>query len=163
MRLTQQQLHQAPSTCTWADLDAPVLSACRDDLEHARGTSARRRHVRLAAMHAFFHSAARPVPSHRGLIQRVLAIPSQRDDRTPLALVTGTEIEALLAAPDPHTWAGRRDRTLRLRAVQTGLRVSALTGLCWQDVTFGTGAHVSCQGQGRKTRGTPRRPDAITA
>jgi integrase/recombinase XerD len=123
----------------------------------------RRRNVRLAAMHSFFHDAALRAPSHSGLIQRVLAIPSQRDDRTPMALLTGVEIEALLAAPDQHTWAGRRDRTLLLLAVQTGLRVSELSGLCGQDITLGTGAHVRCQGQGRNERCTPLRQDTSAA
>jgi len=146
-----------------ADLDVPVIRAVLDHLEQEWGTSARSRTVRLAAMHAFFHYAALHVPSHSGLIQRVLASPSKRDDRTPIAFLTGAEIDALLAAPAQHTWAGRRDRPLLLVAVQTGRRVSELTGLCWQDVTFGTGAHVSWQGKGRKTRCTPLRTDAITA
>ena len=98
-----------------------------------------------------------------GLIQRVLAIPSKRYDRTPIAFLTDVEIEALLAAPDQHRWAGRCDRTLLLLAVQTGLRVSELSRLCWQDITLGTGAHVRCQGKGRKERCTPLRQDAVTA
>ena len=36
---------------------------------------------------------------------------------------------ALIAAPDQARWEGRRDRTLMLLAVQTGLRVSELTAL----------------------------------
>lgn len=42
-----------------------------------------------------------------------------------------------------------------LVAVQTGLRVSELTGLRCQDVQLGTGAHVRCYGKGRKERCTP--------
>ena len=42
-----------------------------------------------------------------------------------------------------------------LVGIQTGLRVSELTGLCCRDVTFGTGAHVRCVGKGRKARCTP--------
>lgn len=163
LRFTQQRLRKAPSALTLDDLDAPVVSAFLDDLEQARGTSARSRNVRLAAMHAFFHYVALRAPSHSGLIQRVLAIPSKRDDRTPIAFLTGVEIEALLAAPDQHTGAGRRDRTLLLLAVQTGLRVSELSGLCWQDLPLGTGAHVRCQGKGRKERCTPLRKDVLTA
>ena len=56
-------------------------------------------------------------------------------------------------------WIGRRDRTLLLVAVQTGLRVSELTALRRQDVPFGTGAHVRCNGKGRKLRCTPLRRD----
>jgi site-specific recombinase XerD len=163
LRFTQQRLGKAPSALTLDDLDAPVVSAFLDDLEHARGTSARSRNVRLAAIHSFFHYAALRAPSHSGLIQRVLAIPSKRYDRTPIAFLTGVEIEALLAVPDQHTWAGRRDRTLLLLAVQTGLRVSELSGLCWQDITLGTGAHVRCQGKGRKERCTPLRKDTSAA
>ena len=163
LRFTQQRLGKAPSALTLDDLDAPCISAFLDDLEHTRGTSARSRNVRLAAIHSFFQYAALRAPSHGGLIQRVLAIPSKRYDRTPIDFLTGAEIDVLLAVPDQQTWAGRRDRTLMLVAVQTGLRVSELTGLCWQDVVFGTGAHVSCEGKGRKTRCTPLRKDAITA
>ena len=42
-----------------------------------------------------------------------------------------------LAAPDQETWLGRRDRTLLLVAVQTGLRASELIGLRCQDVALG--------------------------
>jgi integrase/recombinase XerD len=163
LRFVQQRLHQAPSALTLADLDAPVISAFLDDLEHERGTSPRSRNVRLAAIHAFCHYAALHAPSHSGVIQRVLAIPSKRYERTPIAFLTGAEIDALVAAPDHQTRAGRRDRTLLLVAVQTGLRVSELIGLCWQDVTLGAAAHVRCHGKGRKVRCVPLRKDAIIA
>ena len=65
------------------------------------------------------------------------------------------EIDALLAAPDQKTWFGRRDHALLLVAVQTGLRLSELTGLQRADVVLGTGAHVRCVGKGRKERCTP--------
>jgi len=148
---------------TLDDLDAPVVSVFLDDLEHERGTSARRRNVRRAALPAFVHYAALRAPSHSALVQRVLAIPAKRYDRTPIAFLTDGEIAALLAAPAQRTWVGRRDRTLLLLAVQTGLRVSEVSGLCWHDITLGTGAHVRCQGKGRKERGTPLRKDTIAA
>ncbi len=163
LRFTHQQLGKAPSALTLDDWDAPLISAFLDDLEQQRGTSARSRNVRLAAIHSFFHYAALCAPRHSGLIQRVLAIPSKRYDRTPLAFLTAAEVDALLAVPDQQTWAGRRDRTLLLVAVQTGLRVSELIGLCWQAIPLGTGAHVRCQGKGRKERCTPLRKDLITA
>ncbi|MFQ5937095.1 MAG: tyrosine-type recombinase/integrase [Acidiferrobacterales bacterium] len=163
LRFTQQRLHKTPSTLTLADLDTPLIGAFLDHLEHERGTSARRRNARLAAIHAFFHYAALHMPSHSGVVQRVLAIPSKRYERTPIAFLTGAEIDALLAAPDQQTWAGRRDRTLLLVAVQTGLRVSELIGLGWQNIALDTGAHVRCQGKGRKVRCVPLRQDAISA
>jgi integrase/recombinase XerD len=163
LRFAQRRLHKIPSALTLDELDAPLISAFLDHLEQDRGTSARSRNVRLAALHSFFHYASLHAPSHSGVIQRVLAIPSKRYERTPIAFLTDAEIDALLATPDQQTWAGRRDRTLLLVAVQTGLRVSELIGLCWQDITLGTGAHVRCQGKGRKERCTPLRKDVITA
>lgn len=61
----------------------------------------------------------------------------------------------MIAAPDRDTWWGRRDHALIDVAVQTGLRVSELTGLRNSDIELGTGAHVRCRGKGRKQRATP--------
>lgn len=163
LRYAEQSLHKAPSGLALEDLNAPVISAFLDHLQESRGTSDRSRNVRLAAIHSFFHYAALEAPEQSGLIQQVLAIPSKRYERSPIAYLTEPEIEALLAAPDLSTWLGRRDRTLLLVALQAGLRVSELTGLRWQDVGLEAGAHVCCQGKGRKQRCTPLRKDAITA
>ena len=57
--------------------------------------------------------------------------------------------------PDRATWIGRRDHALLVLTVQTGLRVSELTGLTCADLVLGTGAHVCCTGKGRKERATP--------
>jgi integrase len=65
------------------------------------------------------------------------------------------EIEALLAAPNQTTWLGRRDHAFLLTALQTGLRLSELTGLRREDVSLDVGAHVHCEGKGRKERCTP--------
>jgi len=42
-----------------------------------------------------------------------------------------------------------------LLAIQTGLRVSELTGLNCGDLTVGVGANVCCEGKGRKQRAVP--------
>ncbi len=89
------------------------------------------------------------------MIQRVLAIPSKRHDRTDVSFLQPKEVDALLAMPDRATWIGRRDHALLVLTVQTGLRVSELTGLTCADLVLGTGAHVRCTGKGRKERATP--------
>ena len=86
-------------------------------------------------------------------------MPNKRHVRRPIEFLNREEIDALLAVPNRSTWVGRRDRTLLLVAVQTGLRVSELIGLNCQDVVLGTGAHVRCLGKGRKQRCTPLRPE----
>lgn len=163
LRFVQERTNKAPSTLSLQDLDAPLIGAFLEHLEQGRGNGPRTRNTRLAAIHAFFRYAALYEPGVSALVQRVLAIPSKRFEHTPIAFLTHEEIEALVAAPDTDTWLGRRDRTLLLLTVQTGLRVSELIGLCCQDVVLGRGAHVRCLGKGRKARCTPLREDAVTA
>lgn len=157
----QARLKKAPSTVALADLDAPLIGAFLDDLERARGNSARTRNARLAAIHSFFRFVAFREPAHQAVIQRVLAMPSKRYERRLVDFLTRDEMEALLAAPDRGTWIGRRDHALLHLALQTGLRVSELVGLRREDVAFGAGAHVRCRGKGRKDRCTPLRRDAV--
>ena len=85
----------------------------------------------------------------------MLAIPSKRADTTLVSFLTPAETATLLAAPDRGTWIGRRDHVLLLVAVQTGLRVSELTGVNCGDVALGAGANLRCHGKGRKQRCTP--------
>src|SRR5690606_26916125 len=82
-------------------------------------------------------------------------IPSKRHDRREVDFLTRTEIETILAAPDRTVWLGRRDYTLLLLAIQTGLRLSELINLDRNAIHLGTGAHVRCVGKGRKERCTP--------
>jgi len=160
LRFAQKRLNKPPSKLSLEDLGADLIGAFLDHLQKDRGNGARSRNVRLAAIRSFFHYVALQEPAHSALIQRVLAMPNQRADRKLIEFLTRAEIDALLAAPDRDTWAGRRDRALLLLMVQTGLRVSEVTALRCQDVLLGPGAHVRCQGKGRKERCTPLRREA---
>ncbi len=155
LTFAHQRLHTPPARLTFDAIDAPLVVAFLDQLEKTRGLSARSRNLRLTAIHSFFRYAAFEVPTHAAQIQRVLAIPSKRFTRPVVHFLTRPEVEALLAAPDQRTWFGRRDHAFLLVAVQTGLRLSEMTGLTRDDVTLGTGAHVRVIGKGRKERCTP--------
>src|ERR1700675_2796965 len=155
LQFMQTRLHRAPSTLALEDIDAPVVVSFLDDLEKARAVTARTRNLRLTAIHSFFRYVAFEAPTHAAQIQRVLAIPAKRFARALVPFLSRQEVDALLAAPDQRTWSGRRDHALILLAVQTGLRLSELTGLQQQDLHLGTGAHVRVIGKGRKERCTP--------
>lgn len=155
LRFAQKRLQVAPSALALEQLDAPLIAAFLADLEHERGVSARSRNLRHSAIRSFFRYAAFESPGHAGLIQRVLAIPSKRCTRKQVCHLTREEVDALLSAPDRSTWSGRRDHVLLLLAVQTGLRLSEITGLRTADVSIGGGAHLHVLGKGRKERCTP--------
>jgi len=159
----RERLAKEPSSFGLADLDAPLIGAFLDHLEKARDNKARTRNVRLAAIHSFFRYAALHEPGHAGSIQRVLAMPSKRYDRKLVGFLSRPEMDAILAAPDRTSWAGRRDFILLLVAIQTGLRVSEMIGLRPCDIALDAGAHVRCVGKGRKERCTPLRKEAVAA
>lgn len=151
----QRRTDKSPSALALEDLDATLIGAFLDHLEHERHNSVRTRNNRLAAVHSLFAYAAFREPEQSALIQRVLAIPAKRTDRQLVSFLTDPEVDAILSAPDRITWIGRRDHALLLLAIQTGLRVSELTALSCADIELGAGAHVRCRGKGRKERITP--------
>jgi site-specific recombinase XerD len=146
---------KAPSRLDWSDLDTEAITAFLDHLETIRHNSARTRNLRLTAIRSLFAYASLRHPEHADLIARVLAIPPKRFDKATITFLDDTEVTALLTAPDRARWEGRRDRTLILLAIQTGLRVSELLGLNCGDITLGASAHLRCLGKGRKQRAVP--------
>ncbi len=162
LRFAENKLGKKPSDLFLTDIQAPMLIAFLDSLETERNNSPRSRNARLSALRAFFHYVATEVPEHSALIQRALAIPQKRFDRKTVAFLTQPETDALLAAPDPSSWIGRRDHALLLLAEQTGLRVSEISRLTRADIELeGPGAHVRCMGKGRKERATPLRKQTV--
>ena len=157
LRFAQHRTGKAPHQLDIDDLDAPLIGAFLNYLEAERGVAVRTRNARLTAVRSLFGFAAYRHPEHAAVIQRVLAIPPKRTDRALVTYLTEPEMQALLAAPDRATKIGRRDHTLLLLALETGLRVSELTALTCAAIHLGTGAHVRCHGKGRKERITPLR------
>ena len=151
----EQRLLKAPSSLLLSDIDAPFVGSFLNYLESKRNNSIRTRNARLAAVHSFFRFIAVREPAYSALIQRVLAIPHKRFDRDLVCFLTRLEIDALLAAPNRNSWLGCRDHAILLTFVQTGLRVSELIHLECEDVCLERGAHIRCQGKGRKERSTP--------
>jgi site-specific recombinase XerD len=155
LKFIERRLHKPPSRLMFDEIDAPLILAFLDSLEKQQGVSIRSRNLRLTAIHSFFRYAAFEAPAHSAQIQRVLAIPSKRFTRTLVRFLTRSEVDALLEAPDRSTWSGRRDHAFMLVAVQTGLRLSEMTGLKRVDLIVEAGAHVRVVGKGRKERCTP--------
>ena len=155
LEFAQDQLGAPPSKLDIAQIDAPLIAAFLDHLEHDRNNSISTRNNRLAAIHSLFRYLALQHPEHAASIQRVLAIPHKRTAQSPVTYLTEPEVDALLAAPDKTTWIGRRDHAMLALTIQAGLRISELIALNRQDITLATGARVHTIGKGRKHRHTP--------
>jgi integrase/recombinase XerD len=161
LRCAGARLNRAPTNLRVEDIGAKLVGDFLSHVEKVRRNSARSRNTRLAAMRSFYRYVAMEEPQHVLHCQRILAMPSKRYVKQAVDFIDRTETAALLAAPDSASWVGRRDQAILLLVLQTGLRVSELINLNCGDVILGPGAHVRCEGKGRKQRSTPLRRDTI--
>lgn len=159
LAFASKRLGRPPSRLRMEDIDVALIGDFLDNLERERANTTRTRNTRLAAVRAFFRYVAYAEPACSLHCQRVLAIPTKRHERRPVDFLSEEEAAALVAAPDRSTWIGRRDGTVLLVAVRTGLRNTELRSIRRRDVELGAGAHVRCSGKGRKMRCTPLRRD----
>jgi integrase/recombinase XerD len=137
LTFASEQTGKLPSRLDIDDLDAPVIGAFLNHLEHDRGNSPRTRNARLAAIHSLYRYAALRHPEHAHTIARVIEIPTKRYDRTIVPYLDQHEIKALLRSPDRATWLGRRDHAL----FRTAFSVCPLTvGLFGRCVDLPSGA-----------------------
>ena len=79
----------------------------------------------------------------------------KRFDRPVLGFLSRQEMQAILEAPDPRTWAGQRDRALFSLMYNTGARVSEVIGLRVGDVVIDGTMAAHLRGKGRKERSVP--------
>ena len=114
----------------------------------ARASTANRR---MAAFRRFFRWALREGRVDADPTQRLAT--ARRPARFPLTL-TESQVEALLAAPDPAATTGLRDRAMLELLYATGLRVSELVGLRLIELSLTDGL-VRVMGKGAKERVVP--------
>ena len=76
--------------------------------------------------------------------------------------LSAEEVEKLLAQPDPSTAPGLRDKAMLELLYATGMRVSELVGIRWEDFEPDLGI-VRCRGKGSKVRLIPVGKSALRA
>jgi integrase/recombinase XerD len=137
------------------NITAELILEFLEYLEKERHNSIRTRNVRCAAIRSFMHYVASKAPFALAITQPVLAILMKRFERPLVGFLSREQIQAVLAAPDPNTWSGHRDRVMFATLYNTGARVSELTGMCIGDLCLTPTASVHIRGKGRKERSVP--------
>jgi integrase/recombinase XerD len=118
LAFAEKEIRKTPTDFALADLDATLILAFLDHLERERKNTVRSRNARLSAIRSFLKYAAHEDLTALAVIERSLAVPQKRHDSAMLGFLTGPEIEAIMAAPDCATWAGRRDQALFMVLLQ---------------------------------------------
>jgi site-specific recombinase XerD len=155
LAFVEQKTARPPAQQTLQDWNGPTILDFLDHLEKQRGCQTRTRNVRLAALRAFMRYVSQQAPDSLALASQALAIPLKRFDRPLVQPLSVPEVEAILAATDPSTPAGRRDHLLFNLLYHTGARVSEALQLRCRDIQWGPPGVVCFHGKGRKERSIP--------
>src|SRR5215472_10955163 len=138
-----------------AKIDATLVEAFLDHLANDRHVSISTQNHRLSALHAFFRYVQSEVPERLLQSQQILAIPLRRHPRPSVGYLSKEYLAQILARPDLHTRAGRRDAVLLSVLYDTGARVQELIDLDASDVRLDPPPQVRLMGKGRKVRAVP--------
>jgi site-specific recombinase XerD len=155
LQFAKQRLRKPPTRIELTDLNTSLVSAFLNHLEVDRHNTIRSRNVRFAALRSFLQYAGLLAPTALGTIRGVMAMPMKRFERPLVGYLAREEVEALLNAPDPATWCGRRDRAMLATLYNTGARVSELIGMRVGDVVLDRSSAICIHGKGRKERAVP--------
>lgn len=130
-----------------------TILAFLEHLQKERQNTARTRNARLAAIRTFIRFCLPELAPHFiDQAQRILAIPCKRTDKPLMGFLSRPEVEAVLAAPDPASWTGRRDHLLFSFLYNTGARISEALQITPADLQNRV---VQLRGKGRKQREVP--------
>jgi len=155
VRFAAERVKRRPSDLTVEDIDPGLVLAFLDHVEEKRGNAARTRNARLAAIRTFFRYLEYQAPACLDQALRIRALPVKRTDAKLIDHLTRDEIQALLAAPNPRTVSGVRDRAMLHLTYAAGLRVAELLSLRLDDFPERSLATVRILGKGRRERVLP--------
>ena len=144
-----------PEKLRLVDLDRARVLAFLDWLQTERGNSPATRNQRLAVIKAFARYTAIERPEFLDHATQIIAIKQKKTPATDMGYLTGDEVKALLAEPDPTTRRGLRDTVLLSTLYDTAARVQELCDLNTSDVRTARPMVITQHGKGSKTRRVP--------
>lgn len=144
-------------------IQAEAVLEFLDHIESARGNSRVTRNCRLAAIRSFVQHLLRNDITRADQYGRILAISSKRSAPRAMSYLEPEEARAIIAAVDPRTPHGARDRALLLLLYNTGARVSEALAVRAQELRLGRPRQVRLHGKGGKERYCPLWPETASA
>ena len=144
-----------PGKLRLADIDRARVLAFLDWLQAERGNSASTRNQRLAAIRSFIRYTAIERPEFPGQATQIIAIKQKKTPAADMGHLSGDEVKALLAEPDPATRRGQRNTVLLSTLYDTAARVQEICDLNTRDVRVARPMVVTLHGKGSKTRRVP--------
>jgi site-specific recombinase XerD len=144
-----------PEKLRLADIDRTRVLAFLDWLQAERGNSSSTRNQRLAVIKSFARYTAIERPEFLAQATQVIAVRQQKTPAGDMGHLTGPEVRALLAEPDPATRRGLRDMALLSALYDTAARVQEICDLNTADVRTALPVTVTLHGKGSKTRRVP--------
>lgn len=163
LQFASERLNTPPSNISLEQIDSRLVAAFLEYIETVRECTASTRNVRLAAIKSFFRYLEYREPAALEQIRQVLAIPFKKTDSRLVSYLDPSETKALLDAPDLCNRDGIRDYAMFHLAFSAGLRVSELTGLRVEDVSFQPTPTILVRGKGRRERALPLWKETATA
>lgn len=131
-------------------LEVETVSGFLEYLHQERGSCARTRNQRLAALKSFARYLASVAPEHLDRCRRIREIPVAAFERPEVEYLTLDETTQLLEAAE-----GPRDRALLILLYNTGARVQEIVDLDIDDLHIDPIARVTFDGKGRRQRTCP--------
>lgn len=155
LRFCSQEKALKVEKITLEVLQKPLVEDFMTWLEVGRGCSISTRNQRLAAIHAFFRYVQMEDPGSLFLCQQILSIPMKRSAKASIQYLTLQAIKAILEAPDPSRFLGRRDIVLLSLMYDTGARVQEIADLTVADIRLDSPPTIKITGKGNKSRLVP--------
>ncbi len=144
-----------PEKLRLADLNRASVLAFLDWLETERGNSPATRNQRLAVIKSLARYVSVERPEFLDQATQIIAVKQKKTPATDMCYLTGDEVKALLAAPDPTTRRGLRDTILLSTLYDTAARAQEICDLNTADIRAASPMMVTLRGKGSKTRRVP--------
>lgn len=151
----------APEQISMDMFNSELIVDFLDALEAERNNIETTRNQRLAAIKAFFQFLARTVPELMHLNECIQAIRPKNTEHNPPPSLTRTEVDAIIAQPDPVSLIGARDKALMQTFYNTGARVQEIADLQITDMRAAGPPTLTLTGKGRKQRVVPLWPETV--